>query len=163
MASAKASEGRASEVSGPGTSAANLQQATDERISRMEEDLALADSGIKEQSQTKVESSSKYRLRLSGLALFNLFANRGTVDNQDVPQIARPAGLLDSSGSFGGSLRQSQLGLEAFGPALAGARTSAEIRFDFAGGFPRAPNGDVTGLARLRIVRVHFGWFNTSV
>src|SRR5262245_1667325 len=51
----KASEGRASEVSGPGTSAANPQQATDERISRMEEDLALADSRITEQSQTKVE------------------------------------------------------------------------------------------------------------
>src|SRR5215475_853668 len=100
---AKASEDRASDVSGPGTSAANPQQSTDQRISRMEEDLALADARITEQSQTKVESGSKYRLRLSGLVLFNLFTNRGIVDNQDVPQIAKRAGPLDSSGSFGGS------------------------------------------------------------
>lgn len=156
-------EGPAVDSSAPLAAGADDQQSMDERVVRIEEDLALADSRIKEQSQTKVESSSKYRLRLSGLALFNLFANRGTVDNQDVPQIAKPAGLLDSSGSFGGSVRQSQLGLEAFGPAVAGARTSAEIRFDFAGGFPRAPNGDVTGLVRLRTATVHFDWNNTSV
>jgi hypothetical protein len=156
-------ESRALDISSLGTAADNTQPTTDERISRIEEDLAFADSRTKEQSQTKVESSSKYRVRLSGLALFNLFANRGTVDNQDVPQIAKPAGSLDSSGSFGGSLRQSQLGLEAFGPEVAGARTSAEIRFDFAGGFPRAPNGDVTGLVRLRTATVHFDWNNTSI
>jgi hypothetical protein len=163
MISADAPGDRASEVSDLATAAAGAQQSTEERISRLEEDLALADSRITEQSQTKVESSSKYRVRLSGLALFNLFANRGIVDNQDVPQIAKPAGLLDSSGSFGGSLRQSQLGLEAFGPHVAGARTSAEIRFDFAGGFPRAPNGDVTGLVRLRTATVRFDWNNTSI
>jgi hypothetical protein len=163
MAVAKTPAGRASEVSDSGNSAANPQQSTDERISRAEEDLALADARITEQSQTKVESSSKYRVRLSGLALFNLFTNRGIVDNQDVPQIAKPAGPLDSAGSFGGSLRQSQLGLEAFGPQVAGARTSAEIRFDFSGGFPRAPNGDVTGLVRMRTAAVRFDWNDTSI
>src|SRR6516165_5320482 len=45
------------------------QQDTEERIGRLEEDLALANSKIQEQSQTKVESSSKYRVRLTGLAL----------------------------------------------------------------------------------------------
>src|SRR5262249_12814479 len=138
-------------------------QVSDERISALEENVELANAKIKEQSQTKVESSSKYRVRLSGLALFNLFANRGTVDNQDIPQIAKPAGLFDSSGTFGGSLRQSQIGLEAFGPDIAGARTSAEIRFDFAGGFPPAPNGDLNGLVRLRTGTVRFDWSNTSI
>src|SRR5690242_15493086 len=80
MAVAKTPAGRASEVSDSGNSAASPQQSTDERISRAEEDLALADARITEQSQTKVESSSKYRVRLSGLALFNLFTNRGIVD-----------------------------------------------------------------------------------
>ena len=50
-------------------------------------------------------------------------------------------GPLGSSGTFGGSLRQSQIGLEAFGPTIAGARTSANVQFDFAGGFPYTPNG----------------------
>lgn len=138
-------------------------QSTGDRITQLEEDLAIVNSRIKEQSQTKVESSSKYRVRLSGLALFNLFANRGSVDNQDFPQIAKPDALFSSSGTFGGSLRQSQIGLEAFGPDVAGARTSAEIRFDFAGGVPRAPNGNLNGLVRLRTGTVRFDWSDTSI
>jgi len=143
--------------------AANGPQSSDERVSQLEENLDLANAKIKEQSQTKVESSSKYRVRLSGLALFNLFSNRGVVDNQDVPQIAMRPGTLDTGGTFGGSVRQSQIGLEAFGPDVAGARTSAEIRFDFAGGFPQAPNGGLTGLVRLRTGTVRFDWTNTSI
>jgi hypothetical protein len=138
-------------------------QTSDDRISQLDENLELANSKIREQSQTKVESSSKYRVRLNGLALFNLFTNRGMVDNQDVPQIALRHGPLDSAGTFGGSIRQSQIGLQAFGPDIAGAHTSAEIRFDFAGGFPRAPNGSLTGLARLRTGTVRFNWTNTSI
>jgi hypothetical protein len=138
-------------------------QPSDDRISRLEENVELASAKITEQSQTKVESSSKYRLRLSGLALFNLFVNRGTVNNVDVPQTALPAGLLDSSGTFGGSLRQSQIGLEAFGPDVAGAHTRADLRFDFAGGFPQSPNGSLTGLVRLRTGTVRFDWNDTSI
>jgi outer membrane murein-binding lipoprotein Lpp len=155
-------------VNSPSTNAqavalANTPQTSDEQISRLDENIELANAQIREQSQTKVESSSKYRVRLSGLALFNLFTNRGIVDNEDVPQIAKPAGLLDSNGTFGGSLRQSQIGLEAFGPDVAGAHTQAEIRFDFAGGFPQAPNGSLTGLVRLRTGTVRFDWINTSI
>jgi hypothetical protein len=151
------------EASTLAASPANEPQNSDERISQLEENLELANAKIKEQSQTKIESSSKYRVRLSGLALFNLFTNRGVVDNQDVPQIAVPAGTLDTAGTFGGSVRQSQIALEAFGPDVAGAKTSAEIRFDFAGGFPQAPNGNLTGLARLRTGTVRFDWSNTSI
>jgi hypothetical protein len=143
--------------------AADPQQETEERMGRLEEDLSLTNAKVEEQSQTKVESSSKYRVRLSGLALFNLFTNRGTVDNEDIPQIATPPGPLDSAGTFGGTLRQSQIGLDAFGPDVAGARTSAEIRFDFAGGFTRGPNGDNMGFARLRTGTVRFDWDDTSL
>jgi len=150
-------------ASAAAASLTNKPQSSDERISQLEEDLELANAKIEEQSQTKIESSSKYRVRLSGLALLNLFTNRGVVDNQDVPQIALPAGMLDTAGTFGGSVRQSQIGLEAFGPDIAGAKTSAEIRFDFAGGFPQAPNGTLTGLARLRTGTVRFDWSNTAI
>jgi hypothetical protein len=135
----------------------------DEQLARLREDLELANSKIQEQSQTKVESSSKYRLRLSGLALFNLFGNSGTVDNEDVPQIATPSGTLSSGNTFGGTLRQSQIGLEGFGPDIAGAHVSADIRFDFAGGFPQAPNGNNMGLVRLRTGTVRFDWDDTSI
>jgi hypothetical protein len=136
----------------------------DERIVRLEEHQELTEARLAEQNQTKVESGSKYRVRLSGIILLNLFANRGNSDNLDFPQIAAPQGMdLGSPGSFGGSLRQSQLGLEVFGPQVAGARTSANIRMDFAGGFPYQSNGVAAGLARLRTGVVRLDWRNTSV
>lgn len=135
----------------------------EERTAGLEEGLQLANAKITEQNQTKVESGSKYRVRLSGIVLFNLFSTRGAVDNQDFPEIATPARPLDSANSFGGSLRQSQIALQAFGPDIAGARTSAEIRFDFAGGFPATSNGVSAGIMRLRTGAVRLDWSNTSV
>jgi hypothetical protein len=138
-------------------------QTAEQRLENLEENQELADAKITEQSQTKVESASKYRVRLSGIVLMNVFENRGTVDSQDVPEIATEPGPLDSAGSFGASLRQSQIGLEAFGPDVAGARTSADLKFDFAGGFPNVSNGTSLGIMRLRTGTIHLDWTNTSV
>ena len=110
-----------------------------------------------------MESGSKYRVRISGIVLLNMFENRGVVDNADFPEIALEPGPLDSAGTFGGTLRQSQIGLQVFGPALWGARTSADIKFDFAGGFPNTPNGTMLGLVRLRTGTVRMDWANTSI
>jgi hypothetical protein len=140
-----------------------LLSSTEERINRLEENQQLADSKIAEQSQTKVESASKYRVRLSGIVLFNMFGNRGTVDNIDFPQIATPGDVLSTSGSFGASLRQSQIGIEAYGPTIAGARTSADVQFDFSGGFPEVSNGVSFGVMRLRTGTIRFDWQDTSV
>ena len=139
------------------------EAAIEDRIAKLEENQQLADEKAAEQSQTKVESSSKYRLRLSGIVLLNTYVNRGSVDNQDFPVIATAPMALSSNGTFGGSLRQSQIGLQGFGPTVAGARTSAEVRFDFAGGFPDAPNGTSFGIMRLRTGTIRFDWGNTSV
>ena len=83
------------------------QTSIEDRIARLEENQQLADERAAEQSQTKVESSSKYRLRLSGIVLFNTYANRGSVENQDFPELATAGNALPSDGTFGGSLRQS--------------------------------------------------------
>jgi hypothetical protein len=138
---------------------------TEERLNRLEENQQLADSKIAEQSQTKVESGSKYRLRFTGIILLNMFENRGTVENSDFPLLAesRQSQFLSSAGSFGGSLRQSQIGIEAFGPTVAGAQTSANLQFDFAGGFSEVPNGASFGIMRLRTGTVRFDWPKTSV
>ena len=137
-----------------------------DRITKLEENQEITDAKVTEQDQTKVESGSKYRLRLSGIVLLNLYENRGLVDNQDFPQLAEPPQsqpLFVSPGSFGGSLRQSQIKLEAFGPDLFGARTGAEVQFDFAGGFPDTWNGAVQGLVRLRTGTMWLNWANTSI
>lgn len=135
----------------------------EDRVARLEEDVQLQAGKIDEQYQTKVESASKYRVRLSGLALLNLFIDRGTVNNQDVPSIALAPSPLDSKGSFGGTLRQSEIGLEVFGPHLAGARTTGDLQFDLGGGFPDLSNGVTFGLFRLRTGTMRLDWSHTSV
>jgi hypothetical protein len=138
-------------------------QLTEERLARLEENQQLADAKIAEQSQTKVESGSKYRVRLSGIVLLNLLDNQGTVDNTDFPQIALSRSSTDSARSFAGSLRQSQIGLEVFGPDIAGARTSADVKFDFGGGFPDVSNGVAMGIVRLRTGTIRMDWENNSL
>jgi regulator of replication initiation timing len=133
------------------------------RVSKLEEDQELMNDKIVEQSQTKVESGSKYRVRLSGLVLLNTAVTRGSVDNLDIPQFAVPPVAPGVAGSFSGSLRQSQIGVETFGPDIAGARTSANVKFDFAGGFPNVPNGAAFGVVRLRTGTVRLDWANTSI
>ena len=152
---------------GSASTLASPQGATEaERLSKLEENVDVIDAKVNDQYQTKVESGSKYRVRLSGIILLNLYDNRGLVDNQDFPEVAQPPQdnpLFVSPSSFGGSLRQSQIKLEAFGPDLAGARTSADLQFDFAGGFPNTWNGVAMGLVRLRTGTIRMDWANTSI
>lgn len=134
-----------------------------DREARLEEQYDLLTGKIDDQYQTKVESGSKYKVRLSGLLLMNLFSNRGGVLNADVPGIVDKTDPLGRSNSTGFSLRQSQIGLEVFGPEIAGARTHGELQADFAGGFPYAPNAVTFGLFRLRTGTIHLDWAHTSV
>src|SRR5581483_4700943 len=64
------------------------QQPLAERITRLEEDQQLLSGKVDDQYQTKVESASKYKVRLSGIVLFNLAGNSGAVDNIDFPTLA---------------------------------------------------------------------------
>ena len=152
---------------GPAPSAATPQsQTADDRIAKLEEDQQVMEGKIDDQYQTKVESGSKYRLRLSGIVLLNLFENRGTVDNLDFPEIAESQQANEPNASpsaFGGTLRQSQIRLQAFGPDVDGARTSADVNLDFAGGFGDAPNGSAMGVIRMRTAIVRLDWTNTSI
>lgn len=135
----------------------------EQRVSVLEDSTQLLNSKVDDQYQTKVSSASKYRVRLSGLALLNVFSNRGVTDNQDIPTWAVPRTPFSAAGNFGATLRQSEIGLEVFGPRLAGARTSGNIQVDFAGGFPNTFNGSNFGLLRLRIASMHLDWDHTSV
>jgi hypothetical protein len=135
----------------------------DQRLQHVEEDQELLSGKIDDQYQTKLESASKYRVRFSGIVLFNLFGNSGTVDSADVPTWATKAQPMASSGSVGATMRQSILGFEAFGPDFLGAHTSANVNFDFGGGFPATDNGVNSGIVRLRTAAVRLDWKDTSV
>jgi len=141
------------------TSSASL----DQRLQHLEEDEQLMAGKVDEQYQTKLESGSKYRVRFSGIVLFNLFGNSGYPDNQDVPTWVLRPDPMDSPGSVGGTLRQSILGFEVFGPEVFGAHSSGNVNFDFGGGFPATDNGVNSGLVRLRTAAVRLDWKDTSV
>jgi hypothetical protein len=143
------------------TSNAEQTATIEQRVANLEETTQLLNSKVDDQYQTKVESASKYRVRLSGIVLVNLFSNRGTTDNQDIPSLVY--GPNQGNGNFGATLRQSEIGLEVFGPTLAGARTSASLQADFAGGFPDTWNGVNSGIFRLRTASARMDWSNTSL
>jgi hypothetical protein len=151
------------DMTGAGSSSASSESAANQQPASIEEQLQLLNGKIDEQYQTKVESASKYRIRLSGIVLFNLFGNHGNVDNTDIPHLAIPGSPDQTQSNLGGSLRQSMLGLEVFGPRLAGAKTMGDVQFDFAGGFARLPNGVTSGVVRLRTATLHMDWENTSI
>jgi len=101
-----------------------------------QEDFQVLAARVEELQHTKVESASKFRVKLSGMVLLNGFSNSGQVDNVDLPGIAvlrRPGA---PSGSVGGSMRQSIIGLTGFGPTVLGAHTSGDVQMDFFGGIP---------------------------
>jgi hypothetical protein len=149
----------------PGGSAPAPPPATTlgERVASLEESSELLTSKLDDQYQTKVEAASKYRIRLSGIVLLNLFSNRGYLDTQDVPTWAIPEIPNVSGQTFGATMRQSEIGLEAFGPHLFGARSSGNLQLDFAGGSPNVPNGVNFGQARLRVASMRLDWKNTSI
>jgi hypothetical protein len=135
----------------------------DARVSKLEEAQQLLSSEASDQDQSKVESSSKYRVRLSGMALFNAFTTRGATDNFDLPDYATARSPGMPNAAAGATLRQSIIGLDVFGPEIAGAKTQADIQVDFFGGFPQTPNGVTSSLVRLRTGGVRMDWQNTSL
>lgn len=145
--------------------AATPQNSTslENRVEKLEESTSLLGSKIDEQYQTKVETASKYRARLHGIVLMNAFRNVGGSDNLDLPTYAEPVRLGAPGTNVGATMRQSEIGLEVFGPTVAGARTSADVQFDFAGGLAATGNGVNFGLVRLQTADLRFDWEHTSV
>jgi len=150
-----------SAVKAEGAGQGSTGEQVDERVAKVEEEQQLLDAKIEDQYQTKVESGSKYRVKLSGMVLLNLFSNRGGTDNLDLPTGARAP--MDTNASFGATIRQSLLGLELFGPEIAGAKSRADIQMDFFGGLPSAPDGVTMGLLRLRTGGFRLDWERTSI
>ena len=151
---------------GSSASAAAVPESPDtleERVQKLEDSTSLIGSKIDEQYQTKVETASKYRARLHGIVLMNAFRNVGGSDDLDFPNYAAPVSPGTPQATVGATLRQSEIGFEIFGPNIAGARTSADVQFDFAGGFPATGNGVNFGIVRLQTASLRFDWEHTSV
>jgi hypothetical protein len=150
---AESPKNMANPTPGEGQGQANISQ----------DDWDILNARIEEQRQVKVESGARYRLKLSGLVLFNVAAIGGQVNNLDLPDVAVPTLPGSSSGSLSASLRQSIVGLTGIGPEVLGARTSGDLQMDFFGGLPGGYQGASSGVARLRLARMRMDWKNTSL
>jgi len=118
------------------------QTSTEERITKLEEDQQLADAKIAEQNQLKSRGIKVHAL-LSGIVLFNTYGERDRGQRRFSTIGHSSWAFSHSAGSFGASVRQSQIGIQAFGRRLP-VRVRAQIsEFDFAGGFPRQKRGVV--------------------
>lgn len=135
----------------------------EDRVSTLEDQQQLLQQEVTDQAQTRVESGSKYHLKLTGTLLLNVSGNAGQVNDVDVPNLAIPREPLDAPGNFSATVRQSELGLQMTGPEIWGARSSADLYFDFFGGFPSTLDGTTMGLVRMKIARARLDWANTSL
>lgn len=129
---------------------AALQQMLQQLREELAEERELLASQVAGFEQTKVESGSKYRVRVFGMLLLQLASTRGAVDNIDLPLLAIESVPGDSGANISAAVRQSQFGFAVFGPPLRGMATSGDVRFDLFGGFPDATDGLSTPSIRLR-------------
>ncbi len=136
------------------TAASQLSAAVDE----LRERQLILESQVATQEQTKVESSSKYPVRISGMILMNGFVNTGKVDSAPTPSIA-----LGGPGTSGATIRQTILGLDLRGPHIFGASSRADIRMDFDGSVSSGSTygAEAFGLARLRTAHAELNWERT--
>jgi uncharacterized coiled-coil protein SlyX len=125
-------------------------------LSDIKEQQAIEESQVATLDMTKVETESKYPLKVSGLLLFNGFVNTRQVDIA-----ASPAYALAGSGSTGLSLRQTVLGLDARGPHLLGATSHADLRVDFFASGAQS-NYAASGVLRMRTAHAGLNWQNTE-
>jgi hypothetical protein len=132
-------------------------------VANADQDPSFLAAKVAELHQDKVESASKYPVKVSGLILFNAYGNAGALDIQDLPNLAFPRSAGFPNGSVGATLRQTVLGIEATGPKVFGARSSAYVNLDFAGGSPTTSYGVVSGLVRLRTAEINLDWEKTSI
>jgi uncharacterized coiled-coil protein SlyX len=147
---------------GPPPASASLSSASaTEAIDDLHDRQTFNESQIATLNQDKVESESKYPVKITGLLLLNGFVNSGSVDVAATPTVAVPG-----RGSTGLSIRQTMLGFDAQGPHLLGASSYAGLRIDF-DGYPQSSSTGSSyyateNLLRLRTAYAALQWSKTE-
>ena len=129
---------------------ANLSAAVDS----LQDQSETQQAEIKQHDQSKVESASKYPIKVTGQLLFSSFLTDGVVDNIDAPVFALPRTPYNTHGSLAASLRQTTLGLDATGPHIGGARSSGDFSVDFFGDLSYSGYSNNLGALRLRTAHI---------
>jgi hypothetical protein len=136
-----------------------------ERLSRVEDQVQVHTAQIREQSQIKVESDSRFGIRLFGMILGNAFYNSGDSSEEAVPTLVPPTSARVANGgrNFGSTFRQSSFGFSLSGPKLGQGTLSADAAFDFYGGAPDAYGSEMLGGLRMRTAHARWEAGNSSL
>lgn len=112
----------------------------------------IVQTQLAELAQTKVQSTTRFPLKIFGTIHAHAFSNGGTPNWLDIPNLITPP--VANPGTFSMVLRQSRFGFAADGPTLGGVRTSGIAALDFFGGVPGFQTGQVMGIPRLLVAYV---------
>lgn len=132
-------------------------------VSQLQDTSDVLQAEVRQHDQTKVETASKFPVRISGSMLFTSISNSGTTDDIDVPIVALAPQPDAPQGSFSATARQTILGLEATGPHFGSASSSAALSIDFFGGIPYGYTATAAGLLRLRTAHATLAWPNRAL
>jgi uncharacterized coiled-coil protein SlyX len=149
----------------PAQASADASSSSTGAIDDLRERQAMQESEIATLEQTKVESESKYPVKVTGILLMSGFIDTSAVDTSGTPSVA-----VGGPGSAGATVRQTVLGFDARGPHLFGANSFADLRVDFYGSqVAGAPATSYSGYfntnsaLRLRTAHAGLDWDRTQV
>jgi hypothetical protein len=132
-------------------------------VADLREETGLLQAQVKQHDQTKVETSSKFPLRINGALLATSIFNSANADNFNLPTIALPNVPYTSAGSLSTTVSQTMLGLDASGPHLWGAKSYADLNVDFWVGSSSQNYTSAAGAVRLRTAHARLEWPNRSL
>jgi len=138
------------------------------RLERAEAAIAILRQQIADESESAVQTRSRFHLELSAQVLTNAFFTAGRVNNIDDPQtvlVPPSAGSTPPTNSaLGVSLRQTRLGAATSIDNVAGATFAGDIDVDFFGGVQNG-SGDrrLFPELRMRTARARLLWPHTEL
>ena len=128
----------------------------DQDQSPLQEKVAVQERRTEELEQSKVESSQRLPVSLTGMLLFNAFLNGKGNGGLEYPVAASTASHDQTAGA---TLAQTVLGLKVQGPQIpGGGKVSGSLFMDFFGG----TNSALNHLVRIRVASVSLDWKNQS-
>jgi len=113
--------------------------------------MDMLQTQVAELAQTKVESTTRFPVKLFGTVHAGVFANSDNANWLDNPNIVNATPANGHGGTMSASVRQTRIGFAADGPTIGSARTNAVVAMDFFGGIPGFQTGQVMGLPRLLV------------
>ena len=144
----------AAETVAAGGAAQNPDAEAPGQAPTLNERMAVQEARTAEQAQSKVGTSQRFPLQITGTALFNTYLNSENSGTSGFPILA-----ASSAASGGATFRQTVLGLDYDGPTtIWNGKISGALRMDFYGG-----SGLLDQSFRLRTADIAINWQNRSI